>query len=207
MTNPNNPEETPIGDQAEEWLAEQAAEQTPSDAPSPKEAEAGEGMDGEDAPADSAPDPLETAQARIAELEDLLARAQADTYNVQQEYNNYVRRTKGEIPTHRQNGQAEVVEALLPALDDVHAAREHGQLEEGPFAAIVKKIEEALANRMNLEIYGGVGELFDPNLHEALMAEPSDEVEETTIVQVLQPGYRIGDRILRPARVIVHNPA
>lgn len=198
----SQPEETPIGDQAEEWLAAQDGDDTKSDEQSATAEEADT-----DTSEETSPDPLTQAQERIAELEDQLARAKADTYNVQQEYAGYVRRAKADIPQHRQSGQAEVVEALLPALDDVHAARIHNQLDEGPFAAIVKKIEDALANRMNLEIYGTVGDAFDPTVHEALMAEESADVSEPSVAQVLQPGYRIGDRILRPARVIVHNPA
>jgi molecular chaperone GrpE len=94
---------------------------------------------------------------------------------------------------------------LLPVLDDVHLAREHGDLEGGPFAAIAEKLEAVLA-RFGLTRYGEVGEPFDPVVHEALMHSHADDVEVTTVVQVLQPGYRVGEKVLRAARVAVADP-
>jgi molecular chaperone GrpE len=93
-------------------------------------------------------------------------------------------------------------------LDDVHLARQHGDLEDGPFAAIADKLETILT-RHGLERYGEPGEEFDPAVHEALMhteAELAEGTTTTTVVQVLQPGYRAKDRILRPARVAVADP-
>ena len=104
-----------------------------------------------------------------------------------------------------------VIEALLPVLDDIHAAREHGDLADGPFAAIADKLESTLG-KFGLERYGAAGEQFDPNLHEALMhtAWPQDgsvqPTDSTTVVQVLQPGYRAGEQVLRAARVAVADP-
>jgi molecular chaperone GrpE len=104
---------------------------------------------------------------------------------------------------------AGVLDALLPVLDDVHLARQHGDLESGPFAAIADKLEAALG-RHGLVRFGEVGEAFDPMVHEALMhtdAELAEGTTVTTVVQVLQPGYRAGDRVLRAARVAVADPA
>ena len=104
-----------------------------------------------------------------------------------------------------------VIEALLPVLDDIHAAREHGDLEGGPFAAIADKLE-AMLGKFGLERYGAAGEEFDPMLHEALMhtAWPQDgsvqPTGSTTVIQVLQPGYRAGEQVLRAARVAVADP-
>ena len=103
------------------------------------------------------------------------------------------------------------LEGLLPALDDIHLARQHGDLEGGPFAAIAEKLETALA-RLGLERYGAVGEVFDPAVHEALMngVDESGQATETVVSQVLQPGYRMsgaGSRVLRAARVAVVSPA
>jgi molecular chaperone GrpE len=98
-----------------------------------------------------------------------------------------------------------VLEALLPVLDDVHYARQHGDLTDGPFAAIVEKLETVLT-RYGLQRYGEVGEPFDPAVHEALMHSHSADVTETTVVQVLQPGYRAGEKVLRAARVAVADP-
>jgi len=101
-----------------------------------------------------------------------------------------------------------VLEALLPVLDDVHLARQHGDLESGPFAAIAEKLDSVL-QRFGLSSYGEPGEAFDPAVHEALMhteAELAEGTTTTTVVQVLQPGYRAGDRVLRAARVAVADP-
>ena len=106
----------------------------------------------------------------------------------------------------------DVLESLLPTLDDLHAAREHGDL-TGPFAAIADKLEGALG-RYGLSRFGAKGEEFDPQQHEALMHAPwpADDAElpagatATTVVTVLQPGYRAGEQVLRPARVAVADP-
>jgi len=97
---------------------------------------------------------------------------------------------------------------LLPVLDDVHLARQHGDLEGGPFAAIAEKLEAVLA-RFGLARYGEPGEAFDPTVHEALLrtqAELAEGTTETTVVAILQPGYRAGERVLRAARVAVADP-
>jgi molecular chaperone GrpE len=97
----------------------------------------------------------------------------------------------------------------LPVLDDIHMARQAGDLSEGPFAAIADKIESILG-RYGVERLGEAGQEFDPNVHEALMhieADLPEGASATTVVQVLQPGYRIGDRVVRAARVSVADPA
>ena len=93
-------------------------------------------------------------------------------------------------------------------LDDIHLARQHGDLDGGPFAAIADKLE-AVLTRFGLERFGAVGEPFDPSVHEALMhteADLGEGVDVTTVTQILQPGYRQGERILRAARVAVADP-
>ena len=103
---------------------------------------------------------------------------------------------------------ARVLEALLPVLDDVHLARQHGDLEDGPFAAIAEKLETILT-RYGLERYGEPGEEFDPAVHEALMhteAELAEGTTTTTVVQVLQPGYRARTASCGRARVAVADP-
>lgn len=143
----------------------------------------------------------------IGRLGDELSRAKADVYNLNNEYQNYVRRSKTDISSHYQNGKVEVIEAILPVLDDIDAARKHGDLAEGPFAAIAKKLETTLENRFSIVRFGEAGEVFDPQIHEALMANESSDVTEPTISQVLQPGYKIGDRVIRATKVMVSNPA
>ncbi|MBV7362944.1 nucleotide exchange factor GrpE [Actinomycetaceae bacterium TAE3-ERU4] len=191
-----------IAAQVEEFLAtEESALETEESSDASTVAESSE-SEAQEEPVSE----LELVQQKVAELEDQLARAKAETYNVSQEYSGYVRRSKADIPGYRQAGKAEVLAALAPVFDDIYAARQHGEL-EGPFASIVKKLEETLGTQAEFVSYGAVGEVFDPQVHEALMAEDKEGLEEAVVGQVLQPGYRMGDRVLRPARVIVHNPA
>ena len=184
-------------------------------------ASAASGAPGPDGPArdDSAPGPaedgtaedepaseLDLARAQAARLTDELARARADQYNLQQEYQGFVRRSREGAASHRDAGAAGVVEALIPVLDEIELARQHGDL-TGTFETTAGKLESILAEKYSLERFGAVGEVFDPTLHEALMATESSEVTEPTIAAVLQPGYRLGERVVRAARVQVANPA
>ena len=192
--------------------------------------DAGRGTDGETAPEGSAPvggggsdggtpvddmgafeeqmgdSELANALERVAAVEEQLARANADLYNLNQEYAGYVRRSKEAAPAHRASGQDEVIESLIGVLDDIDAARNHGDLDDGPFAAIAVKLEDSLRNRFELERYGAAGEDFDPALHEALMATVDADVDRPVIGQVLQPGYRRGERVIRATKVLVNNP-
>ncbi len=152
-------------------------------------------LQADEAGADSA---LDAAYAKAAEH-------LADLQRLQAEYVNYRKRVDRDRELIAVNATAKAVEALIPVLDDLAAAREHGDLAEGPFAAIADKLEAALG-RLGWSSYGAAGEEFDPQLHEALMSQPSTEVTEPTVQHVAQPGHRIGDRVLRPARVIVAQP-
>ena len=149
---------------------------------------------------------LEQARAEAARLTDELARARADQYNLQQEYQGFVRRSREGAAGHREAGRAAVVEALIPVLDEIELARQHGDL-TGTFATTAGKLETILADKFGLVRFGEVGEPFAPTLHEALMATESDEVDEPSIALVLQPGYRLGEKVVRAARVQVANPA
>ena len=165
----------------------------------------GAGHDMSDFEADVEDTDLAGAMARIGELGDDLARAKADLFNLNQQYGNYVRRAKDAASGHREVGQQEVVESLIGVLDDIDAARTHDEL-EGPFASIAQKLEDTLSTRFHLERYGAVGDDFDPAVHEALMARTSAEVDHPVVAQVLQPGYRMGEKVLRPTKVLVENP-
>lgn len=164
-----------------------------------------EGHDMSDFEADVEDSELTGAMARIGQLGDDLARAKADLFNLNQQYGNYVRRAKEAASAHRESGHEEVVESLIGVLDDIDAARAHDEL-EGPFASIAQKLEDTLSTRFHLERFGAVGDDFDPALHEALMARTSAEVDHPVVAQVLQPGYRMGDKVLRPTKVLVENP-
>lgn len=129
----------------------------------------------------------------------------ADLQRLQAEYVNYRKRVDRDRELIAVNATAKAVEALIPVLDDLAAAREHGDLAEGPFASIADKLEAALG-RLGWSSYGAAGDEFDPQLHEALMSQPSAEVSEPTVQHVAQPGHKVGERVLRPARVIVAQP-
>jgi molecular chaperone GrpE len=144
------------------------------------------------------------AQELAAERLDQLQRAQADLYNLDQRYNAYVKRTRGELAQAADRGAAALAEALIPVLDDVELARRHGEL-TGPFQSVAERLEATLV-RFGVERYGAAGEEFDPTVHEALMHGHSPDVTTTTVQEVLQPGYRTADRVLRPARVSVVDP-
>ena len=141
----------------------------------------------------------------------LAAERLGDLQRLQAEYVNYKRRVDRDRALVQERAVRDVLESVLPVLDDIQAARDHGDLVEGPFAAIADKLESTLG-KFGLERYGAAGEEFDPNLHEALMhtAWPQDgsvtSTGSTTVVQVLQPGYRAGEQVLRAARVAVADP-
>ena len=146
------------------------------------------------------------------DFEGLAAERLGDLQRLQAEYVNYKRRVDRDRAVVQERAVQSVLEAVLPVLDDIHAAREHGDLAQGPFAAIADKLESTLG-KFGLERYGAAGEEFDPNQHEALMhtAWPADGslpagTGSTTVVQVLQPGYRAGEQVLRAARVAVADP-
>ncbi|MFE1523427.1 nucleotide exchange factor GrpE [Schaalia turicensis] len=152
-----------------------------------------------------ASDPLSEAMATISTLEDQLKRAQASLYNTETEYTNYVRRSKQEAGAHRDSGTLKVIEALLPVLDDVELARQHGDL-EGPTGLIAEKVEQILFSTFKVARFGAVGDEFDPEYHEALMNRSSADATSQTIETLIQPGYTVADKVLRPARVGVVSP-
>ena len=143
----------------------------------------------------------------------LAAERLGDLQRLQAEYVNYKRRVDRDRALVQERAVRDVLESVLPVLDDIQAARDHGDLVEGPFAAIADKLEATLG-KYGLSRFGGKGEPFDPMQHEALMHAPwpagDDELPAdaagTTVVTVLQPGYRAGEQVLRPARVAVADP-
>lgn len=155
-----------------------------------------------------APDPLleeavEAAlvEAEVGEVESKLAELTADLQRVHAEYANYRKRVERDRELIKSNAIGGVLAELLSVLDDVDRARQHGEL-DGAFRSVGESLESTVT-RLGLERFGSAGESFDPNIHEALTHEASDEVSEPTVVAVYQPGYRYSDRVLRPARVAV----
>jgi molecular chaperone GrpE len=134
----------------------------------------------------------------------MLAERTTDLQRVQAEYANYRKRVERDRVAVREHALASVVSELLPVLDDIGRAREHEEL-TGGFKAVADALESAVG-KLGLTAFGEAGESFDPNVHEALMHSYSPDVSEPTCVQILQPGYKVGERILRPARVSVAEP-
>ena len=147
---------------------------------------------------------LVETQKLAAERLDQLQRVSADYVNLQNQYSAYVKRSKAEALASYDRGLAALAEGLIPVLDDIELARQHGDL-SGPFASIAEKLEQILTHQ-GVERYGQAGEPFDPMVHEALMHGHSADVSEPTVQQVLQPGYRVSGSVLRAARVAVVEP-
>jgi molecular chaperone GrpE len=155
------------------------------------------------------------AEAEAESLEERLAAAEAkaeehldDLKRVAAEFENFRKRVARDRESVVQHAAERLVKELLPVLDDLEraleAAEEHeeAKLEEG-----VRLVHRQLAQTLRRE---GLEEIptdgrFDPHFHEALLAQPAD-AEEGTVIEVLQKGYRLGDRVLRPARVVVAGP-
>jgi molecular chaperone GrpE len=129
-----------------------------------------------------------------------------DLRRLQAEYVNYRKRVERDRAVAGEMAVIGVLNSLLPVLDDVDAARQHGDLADGPFAAIAAKLETALKTYGLVRI-DETGVEFDPTIHEALIQQPGPDVEIDTVSQVLRSGYRAGERVLRAAQVIVAVPA
>ena len=147
------------------------------------------------------------AAAEDAVLADLESALLNDLKRLQAEYANYRRRTEEQREVEIERAQGAVAKGLLPVLDDLDRAEKHGDLEEGsPFAAIAVKLR-GVAERIGLTTYGAAGEVFDPQHHEAIFQVPTPGATETTILEVVETGYRLGSVELRPAKVVVAVPA
>jgi len=142
---------------------------------------------------------------RAADLEAQLAERTADLQRLQAEYANYRKRVDRDRVAVREQAVAGTLSGLLPVLDAIDQAREHGEL-SGGFKSVADTLQSA-TSRLGLVTYGEKGDPFDPKIHEALTSSYSADVAEDTCIEILQPGYKVGDRILRPARVAVAEPA
>ena len=194
-------DEAEQGEQGDDAINTESVNDGEEVAPAQAGATAPAGVHPDAAPGGAHPDTALAAQ-RLDDLQRLNA-----------EYVNYKRRVDRDRASVQERAVRDVLESVLPVLDDIQLARAHGDLTEGPFAAIADKLESSLA-KFGLERFGAVGEVFDPMHHEALMHSAWDasnpelptDATTTTVVQVLQPGYRTGDQVLRPARVSVADP-
>jgi molecular chaperone GrpE len=141
----------------------------------------------------------------LAEVEvDEVAVLTSDLQRVQAEYSNYRKRVDRDRITANEITTAIVLSELLPVLDDISRAEEHGEL-SGGFKAVADQMI-AITTKLGLSQFAEVNIAFDPNIHEALMHATSPDVTETLVTQVLQPGYKFKERVIRPARVAVTDP-
>lgn len=130
----------------------------------------------------------------------------ADLQRLQAEFVNYKNRVERDRDVARNSAVAEVLRSLLPVLDDLGRAEAHGDLEGSPFAAVATKLRNA-GEKFGLKQFGEKGDKFDPELHNALVQTPSASVTDTRIADVVEFGFMVGDRLLRPAMVAVFIPA
>ncbi|WP_417504421.1 nucleotide exchange factor GrpE [Microbacterium sp.] len=147
------------------------------------------------------------AAAEDAVLADLESTLLNDLKRLQAEYANYRRRTEEQRQVEIERAKGEAAKGLVPVLDDLDRAAQHGDLVDGtPFAVIADKVR-TVVERLGVVAYGEKGEEFDPQRHEAIFQQPTPGVEKTTILEVVEVGYRLGDVELRPAKVVVAVPA
>lgn len=163
-----------------------------------------EGVVSAGAPAAEPPPPV--LEPEQESLDSQAAELTADLQRVSAEYANYRKRVERDRMVVVEMATAGVLTGLLPLLDDIDRAREHGDL-DGAFKSVGEALEGVTA-KLGLERFGTVGEQFDPAVHEALLqAEPDPTATVAVCAAVFQPGYRVGGRVLRPARVSVAEPA
>ncbi len=142
--------------------------------------------------------------AAIADAESALLN---DLKRLQAEYANYRRRTEEQRHVEIARAKGEAAKGLIPVLDDLARAAQHGDLVEGtPFAVIAEKLR-AVVDKLGVVSYGAAGDEFDPQQHEAIFQQPTPGALKTTILEVVEVGYRLGDVELRPAKVVVAVPA
>ena len=139
------------------------------------------------------------------QLIDPVATLTNDLQRLQAEYANYRKRIERDRLVAHEMAIGAVLTELLALLDAVDLAEQHGEV-TGGFKAVSDQLN-AITSRIGLEKYGSEGEAFDPQIHEALMHETSADVAVATASKILQPGYKYKERILRPARVSVTDPA
>ncbi|MFI5622347.1 nucleotide exchange factor GrpE [Nocardioides sp. NPDC051685] len=152
----------------------------------------------DDSEVDFMGDAADEVDKRVAELTTDLQRLQA-------EYVNYKKRVDRDRELVSQNATYKVLTPIVDVLDTIDRAREHGEV-EGGFKAVADQLEKIVTN-LGLKKFGEPGDVFDPNLHEALSHMGTDpEVEETSVKLVAKAGYMIGDRVVRAAQVLVVDP-
>ena len=170
---------------------------TAANASSSESQENGDAADGATQDGEDTLTPLGQAKKEAAEYLEALQRERA-------EFINFRNRSQKEQERFRQHGIIDVLTALLPALDDIDRIREHSEMDES-FKAVSAKIDKAF-EKFGVEKFGEKGEDFDPTKHDAILHKPDPQAEKETVDTVVEAGYRIGDRVIRAARVVVASP-
>ena len=170
---------------------------TAANAASSESQENGDAADGATQDGEDTLTPLGQAKKEAAEYLEALQRERA-------EFINFRNRSQKEQERFRQHGIIDVLTALLPALDDIDRIREHSEMDES-FKAVSAKIDKAF-EKFGVEKFGEKGEDFDPTKHDAILHKPDPQAEKQTVDTVVEAGYRIGDRVIRAARVVVASP-
>ncbi|MBT1173101.1 nucleotide exchange factor GrpE [Bifidobacterium sp. MA2] len=197
--NPSAPADTPADAAAAEAPK---ADAKPADDAKQADAQSA-ASDGSDAKADDKSaegdtlTPLGQAKKEAADYLEALQRERA-------EFINYRNRAKKEQERFRQHGIIDVLTALLPALDDIDRIRANSEMDDS-FKAVAAKIDKAF-EKFGVEKFGEAGEDFDPTKHDAILHKPDANAEKETVDTVVEAGYRIGDRVIRAARVVVASP-
>ncbi|GAV98284.1 heat shock protein GrpE [Corynebacterium glutamicum] len=206
--NPGDPENTDpeatSADRAEQAAEEAAARQA-------EESPSGQALEEEISPeleaelndilADIKPDA--DGDGEVSAVEEQLAERTEDLQRVTAEYANYRRRTERERQGIIDTARASVVTQLLPLLDDLDLAEQHGDLNEGPLKSLSDKLINILGG-LKVESFGEIGEAFDPEIHEAVQDLSQGDVK--VLGTVLRKGYRLGDRVIRTAMVLIGDP-
>ena len=174
-----------------------ATSETAANAASSESQENGDAADGATQDGEDTLTPLGQAKKEAAEYLEALQRERA-------EFINFRNRSQKEQERFRQHGIIDVLTALLPALDDIDRIREHSEMDDS-FKAVANKIDKAF-EKFGVEKFGEKGEDFDPTKHDAILHKPDPNAEKETVDTVVEAGYRIGDRVIRAARVVVASP-
>ena len=170
---------------------------TAANAASSESQENGDAADGATQDGEDTLTPLGQAKKEAAEYLEALQRERA-------EFINFRNRSQKVQERFRQHGIIDVLTALLPALDDIDRIREHSEMDDS-FKAVANKIDKAF-EKFGVEKFGEKGEDFDPTKHDAILHKPDPQAEKETVDTVVEAGYRIGDRVIRAARVVVASP-
>lgn len=201
---------TPAGDAAADANASQSETVETSAEPSISDDDlekllSGEGVD--EAPMEGAADATTSGTAELSPEAKLAEERLDDLRRVQAEYANYRRRTDREREEAKDRNTADALALFLPILDDFDRAGQAGDLVEGTPLAVIAAKFRGIVERSGLIAYGEQGEVFDHNQHEAIAQIPNPEVTTETVADVVQRGYRYGERIVRVAKVAVFTPS